>query len=119
VAGGQAPQAEAMQICQPEPLLWLHFVEAPAVLEAVEFPRAGWHLARPPVRWYGAQGSYDHPFFCDVFGVTAVTWLPRWRLRGCGLGRPSFHGCGLLRGCPLGGLRFSQRFLLRVLDAVR
>jgi hypothetical protein len=119
VAGGQAPQAEIMQICQPEPLLWFHFVEASAVLEAVELPCAGWHLACPPVRRHGAQGPYDHPFICDVSGVTTVARLPRRRLRGRGLGRLFFHGCGLLRGCLLGGLRFSQRFLLWVLDAIR
>ncbi len=76
VTRGQTSQAETVQICQPEPLLWFHFLEAPAVLEAVEFPCAGWHLARPPVRWHGAQGPYDHSFFCDVFGVTTVAWLP-------------------------------------------
>jgi hypothetical protein len=119
MAGSQPPQAEIIQICQPEPLLWFHFVEAPTVLEAVELPRAGWHLARPPVRWHGTQGSYDHFFFYDVFGVTHVAWLPRRRLRGCGLGRLFFQGRDLLRGCLLGGLRFSQRFPLWVLVAVR
>jgi hypothetical protein len=119
MAGGQAPQAEVMQIYQPEPLFWFHFVETPAVLKTVEFPRAGWHLARPPVRWHGAQGSYDHSFFCDLLRVTALTRLPRRCLRGRGLGRLSLRGCGLLRGRSLDGLRFTRCFLLRALDVIR
>ena len=55
---GQAPQAETVQICQLEPLLWFHLVEAPTVLETVELPCAGWYPARPPVRGQGAQRSY-------------------------------------------------------------
>jgi hypothetical protein len=108
-----------VQICQPEPLLWFHFVETPAILEAVELPCAERHLARPPVRWRGAQGPYDYFLLCVVLGVPTVAWLPRLHLRGLGLDRLFFHSRDLLRGDLLSGFRFLRHFRLWTLDAVR
>jgi hypothetical protein len=36
MAGGQTAQTKAVPICQLEPVLRIHFVEKPAVLEAVK-----------------------------------------------------------------------------------
>jgi hypothetical protein len=40
MAGGQTAQAKAVMICQLEPVLRVHFMKKPAILEAVESSRA-------------------------------------------------------------------------------